>query len=264
MHRHRLTRACIDDLCHLLRTLKIDNVPKSFAAIKRMLMPNNIAAKGKEYTVCTECNKLSNKEKHCINTNCSQNKQYDKKPIDLLVLSITSQLRSIIMNSKFSFITQQRKSDILIDITDGDRYKQIQEQETGRFLTLTLNVDGVQIAKSSNKSLWMFTLVLNELPRTERFKQQNLMVAAVASCDRKPSHLQMQIILKTLIYQLKHLENGILIEFDKHYKEIYRIYLISSCCDKPAQCLVQNVGEPIGAFGCGRCTIHGKIFSITA
>ncbi len=96
----------------------------------------------------------------------------------------------------------------------GDRYKQIQEQEDKRFLNFTLNVDGIQVAKSSNKSVWMFTLVLNELPRAERFKQQNLIVAAIAYCDHKPSRLQMQVILQTLVYQLKHLENGLIIEAD--------------------------------------------------
>jgi hypothetical protein len=264
MHRHRLTRACIDDLCQLLRTLNIENVPKSFAAIKRMLIPDNVATKGKQYTICNECDKLSNEEKHCLNINCSQNKQYVIKPIDLLVLPITSQLRTIIISSNFSFIKHKRESNVLVDITDGDRYKQIQEQEHGRFLTFTLNVDGIQVAKSSNKSLWMFTLVLNELPRIERFKQQNLILAAVASCDHKPSRLQMQVMLQTLVYQLKHLENGLLVEFDDHHEEVFRIFLISCCCDKPAQSLVQNTNEPTGPYGCGRCCLLGKKFQIAA
>lgn len=262
MHRHCLTRACIDDLCQLLRTLNIKNAPKSFASIKRMLVPDNIAAKGREYAICTECNKLSNRESRCPNSNCSQNKQYLKKPMDLLVLPISSQLRTTIISSNFSFIKHKRESNVLADITDGDRYKQIEKQEHGRFLTLTLNVDGVQVAKSSNKSLWMFTLVLNELPRTERFKQQNLILAAVASCDRKPSRLQMQVILQTLVYQLKHLEDGLSIEFDQHHEEVFRIFLISCCCDKPAQSLVQNLNEPTGPYGCGRCTLLGKVFQI--
>jgi hypothetical protein len=36
-----------------------------------------------------------------------------------------------------------------------------------------------------------------------------------------------------------------------------RVFLILSCNDKPAQALIQNVGEPHGRFGCGSCTIEG-------
>jgi hypothetical protein len=260
MHRHRLTRACVDDLCRLFIALKIDNAPTSFAAIKRLLVPNDVETTGKEYTVCSDCNKLSDNQKHCLNTHCPQNKQYHKKPIDLLVLPIASQLRSIIINSKFSFIKRKSNSGVLIDITDGDQYKQIRQKETGRFLTLTLNVDGVQITKSSNKSLWMFTLVINELSRTERFKQHNLIVAAIASTQHKPSRSQIQVMLQTLVHQLKRFENGLLIEFDSEHEEMIRIYLISACCDKPAQALVQNLGEPIGAYGCARCIVKGNKF----
>jgi hypothetical protein len=262
MHRHHLTRACIDDICQLLITLKIDNAPKSFAVIKRLLVSGDNEPTGKEYTICTDCNKLSNKQTNCLNSNCPQNKRYHKKPIDLLILPLISQLRSIIINSNFSFVKKTSTPGILADITDGDQYKQIRENETGRFFTLTLNVDGVQISTSSNKSLWIFTLVINELPRTQRFKQQNLIIAAIASCSHKPSRLQMQIMLQAFLHHLKRLENGILIKFDPEHEEIVRIYLISSCCDKPAQALVQNLVEPIGAFGCGRCTIKGKLFKI--
>jgi len=258
MHRHHLTRACMDDLCELLIALKVDNVPKSFASIKRLLASDDVETIGKEYIVCTDCNKVSGKQTHCLNTNCPQNEHFYKKPIDLLVLPLASQLRSIIIHSNFSFIKQKTKPDVLVDITNGDRYKQIQEKELGRFLTLTLNVDGVQISKSSNMSLWIFTLVINELPRSQRFKQKNLIVAAIASTRYKPSRSQMQIMLQTLVHQLKRLENGILINFGPQHEEVVRIYLISSCCDKPAQALVQNLAEPTGAYGCGRCTIKGK------
>jgi hypothetical protein len=74
----------------------------------------------------------------------------------------------------------------------------------------------------------------------------------------------MQVILHTLVYQLKHLENGLIIEFDQHHEEVFPVFLISCCCDKPAQCVVQNTNEPIGAYGCGRCILLGKIFKIAA
>ncbi|CAF1259199.1 unnamed protein product [Rotaria sordida] len=158
----------------------------------------------------------------------------------LLILPLADQLRPVIINSNFSFIKQKSQSDVLMDITDGDRYKQIQKKETDRFLTLTLYVDGVQIAKLSSKSLWMFTLALNKLPCAQQFKQHNLVVAATAFTGHRPSRSQMQVILQIIVRQLKRLENGLLIEFGSQHEEIIPIYLISASCDKSAQALVQN------------------------
>ncbi|CAF3652720.1 unnamed protein product [Rotaria sordida] len=234
------TSVHLDNLCQLRIALKIDNVLTSFVTINSLLGSDDIETTEKEYTICTECNKRSDKQTHCLTIKCPHNKCYEKNPTDLLILPLADQLRSVIINSNFSFIKQKSQSDVLMDITDGDRYKQIQKKETGRFLTLTLHVDGVQIAKSSSKSLWMFTLALNKLPCAQQFKQHNLVVAATAFTGHRPSRSQMQVILQIIVRQLKRLENGLLIEFGSQHEEIIPIYLISASCDKSAQALVQN------------------------
>lgn len=258
MHRHNLTRACVDDICQLFTTLGVKNSPKSFANIQRLLKNNEVDTKAKEYTICNQCNTLSTKATQCQNDSCSQHLSYKQKPIDLLVFPLASQLRTILLNSKTNFTQLNADEDKLADITDGDRYRQIKQDQAGRFFTLTLNVDGVQVSKSSNKSVWIFTFSVNELFRSDRYKIKNLLVGAVASGRGKPSRQQMQIMLQTLVHQLKHLENGMIVRLGSQNEEFVRFFLISACCDKPAQALVQNIAEPIGASGCGRCTIKGK------
>lgn len=258
MHRHRLTRSCIDDLCNLLNVLKVPNVPKSFMVIKRLLLPNVEDSKGKEYFICPECNKISTESTHCLNKNCSQHDKYHKVPINYLSLSVSSQLRSILQNANYAFLKQNRTSDVLTDITDGYQYKQIDQNEGGRFFTLCMNVDGVQVSESSNQSLWIITLVVNELPRSKRFKQENVIVAGIASVRSKPKRAQMQLMLRVLVHQLKPLENGITIRFSDSDEAVVPVYLICACLDKPAQSLVQNTAEPTGGHGCGRCTIKGE------
>jgi hypothetical protein len=55
------------------------------------------------------------------------------------------------------------------------------------------------------------------------------------------------------MFQLRSMDNGDL-------KETFiKVFLLSSCCDKPAQCIVQCLPEPIGHYGCGRCEIRGTI-----
>lgn len=258
MHRHHLTRSCFDDLCQLLMTLKVPNVPKSFASTKRLLESEDAVLKSKQYFICTECDRITNASSGCKNLSCSQHQYFRKKPISYIVLSISDQLRSIIKNCNYSFTKKDKNSDIIRDIVDGNHYYEIEQREKNQFFTLTMNVDGVQISASSNKSLWIFTFVINEIVRSQRFKLQNLIVGAVSDVNSKPKRAQLQTMLQVLVHQLKKLEQGILVEFSPEVETLVRVFLIASCCDKPAQALVQNAAEPTGVYGCGRCTIKGK------
>lgn len=42
-----------------------------------------------------------------------------------------------------------------------------------------------------------------------------------------------------------------------------KVFAIGATCDKPAQAIVQNIPEPIGKFGCGRCEIPGNLIRST-
>ena len=62
--------------------------------------------------------------------------------------------------------------------------------------------------------------------------------------------------------ELKRLEAGRMFHLrptdDGNMKEVFiKVFLVSSCCDKPAQCLLQCLPEPTAKFGCGRCEIKG-------
>jgi len=39
----------------------------------------------------------------------------------------------------------------------------------------------------------------------------------------------------------------------------FEVFLLAGCLDKPAQALVQNIGEGTGAYGCGKCLIAGMM-----
>ena len=63
-----------------------------------------------------------------------------------------------------------------------------------------------------------------------------------------------------IVDELKQLENGRIFQLrssnDENMKEAFvKVFLVCACCDKPAQCLVQCLLEPIARFGCGRCEI---------
>jgi hypothetical protein len=128
-----------------------------------------------------------------------------------------------------------------------------------------MNVDGIQITKGSNQSLWIFTFVINEIKRSERFKLKNVAVGGIVSTESKPSRHQMQALLSPIVGELLTLEQGESFEVKclNTYSSIFlKTFLIASCCDKPAQSLAQGISEPTGAFGCGRCELIGELFDV--
>jgi thioredoxin reductase len=69
--------------------------------------------------------------------------------------------------------------------------------------------------------------------------------------------------LSSIVEELRELEQGyVFVDYRKlpnDQNTVIKVFLIGACCDKPAQALVQNIAEPIAAFGCGRCEIEGEI-----
>jgi hypothetical protein len=155
--------------------------------------------------------------------------------------------------------------DMIDDIYDGKAYQNIIKKQKGKeFLTFIMNADGIQVAKSSNSSLWIFTLIINEIKRNERYKLKNIIVGGIVSTLSKPNRRQMQALFSPIVDELIVLEQGQAFEVknlnDNSYTYTHlKCFLIASCCDKPAQSLVQGISEPTGAFGCGRCELEGKI-----
>ncbi|CAF1404688.1 unnamed protein product, partial [Rotaria sordida] len=89
--------------------------------------------------------------------------------------------------------------------------------------------------------------------------------AGVSSSKTKPSRDQMYTILTPIVKELKELENGRYFDLKVSNGDLepLRVFLLAACLDKPAQAITQNLNEPIGAYGCGRCelaeTLTGSI-----
>ena len=67
----------------------------------------------------------------------------------------------------------------------------------------------------------------------------------------------MQSMLEPIVQDLQRYESGLSFHTRSKGTKSARIFLILSCNDKPAQELVQNLGEAHGRFGCGTCIIEG-------
>jgi hypothetical protein len=264
--RHKLSNICINQICYLLRLLKVCNVPKSYSRITRIFHNETLSNnKSTMINVCNECSQTCTNDTHCDNIECGQHESFKCFPLQFLCMPILPQIRDILSRTKILNFKRQDQPmypiDTMKDISDGEAYNRILlEQSQTRFISLLMNVDGIQIAKSSSTSLWIISLVINELKRNERFKMKNVIVAGVSSSKTKPSRDQMYTILSPIVQELKQLEYGRFFDLtsSNNNLEPLRIFLIGACLDKPAQAIVQNLAEPIGLFGCGRCELAGE------
>jgi hypothetical protein len=189
--RHRLTHQCVDHLCLLLRNFNLPNSPKNSDQLKRILLSDPaIHITSTTVIVCPDCCSISNTLIRCTKSDCSQYRSFNRAPFEQTNFSLLSQLRAVISSNTINFPTVKKSSDednVIRDISDGKCYQAMLEKETMPFISLTMNVDGVEVAKSSKASLWIVTFAVNEIERKSRFKMKNLVVGVVLSGGSKPS-----------------------------------------------------------------------------
>ena len=263
--RHRLSNKCIDDILALIRLLGI-NIPSSYKALCTLLRKrSNTHLNPSTHTICPHCEKLSSELHRC--TTCDAN--YSPiLPLNIPLFytyDISRQLEAVLATSQELLLqnkgTFRRKT--MRDITDGNMYQSLIENEPGPFITLTMNIDGIQPNKGSDQNLWPVLLVVNEIIGKKRFSLQNLIIAGMWPGPSKPSRSQMSLFLQNSVAELQKLEQGQLFKLysaeHNHYYQFIKVFLIGACCDKPAQCLIQCLPEPAAFFGCGHCEIEGKI-----
>lgn len=254
--RHRLSARCIDDILMLLRTLKVKNVPSSWFEVKKGLTETN--KNWIEMFICPKCQKNPNTKTICSQCDCGFDS--DSKPKSFLSFSIREQLNRIINNNQDLFLTIRHLRSGLTDISDGTVHQTIQRTVTGNFLSLTMNVDGIQPNRNSQQILWPILLVVNELPIKRRFAIENVILGGVWLNSTKPTREEMSLFLRSVVDELLIIERGHKFYFDNRITSPTdaRIILIACCCDKPAQALLQFLPEPIAAYGCGFCEVKGN------
>ena len=259
--KHHLSNTCVEDILSLLRLFS-GNIPSSYKALCTVLRKRSFThLTPTTNTICPHCEKVSSHLRKC--TACGVNYSPIRAATVPLFYTydIGSQIGAILATSHISFGSSVSSGAYMSDITDGNVYKSLLAKESSRFLTLSMNVDGIQPNKGSDQSLWPILLVINEINRKKRFSLENLIIAGMWPGPSKPSRPEMSSFFQNIVKDLKLLEQGRrfdLYKADEDDDQFIKIFLIASCCDKPAQCLVQCLSEPTAFFGCGFCEIQGE------
>ena len=117
-------------------------------------------------------------------------------------------------------------------------------------ISLTMNTDGVPVYNSSSVSLWPIFFVINDLPPSERFIPQNLIIWGLWQGCGKPCF---KTYLQPLVNELNdlHLEG-----FDINNQNFKATM---TCCtmDLQAKAQVMEMVQHNGQYGCISCETPG-------
>ena len=261
-HRYRLSISCIDYLLKLLPHIPHESVPVSWTVLKNLLRSSAAPTESKITFVCPMCLKSSSSDTRCSECDSAMNPSQSLKSFQNF--NVSDQLHRIISSNYHQMdLGQKSTGEVMTDIRDGAVHRRLQSSCPDLFVTLTINVDGIQPNQGANNSIWPILLVVNEIPMQHRFSPQNIILGGVWPGPKKPSRHEIGLILKHLVNELVRLEKGDMFFIPSHSSTTpghmvwLRVFLIGACCDKPAQALIQNIPDPIAAFSCGRCELEG-------
>ncbi|XP_077866482.1 uncharacterized protein LOC144354692 [Saccoglossus kowalevskii] len=131
---------------------------------------------------------------------------------------------------------RQPEENILNDIFDGKVWKDFQNEGffKSKFnLSLTLNVDWFQPYDHTPYSVGALYMVINNLPREERFKEENVLLIGLLPGPKEPKK-EMNSYLDPLANELQQLLIGVKIDDGSSMGNIYKAVLMCISSDIPA------------------------------
>ena len=262
-----MSKAAMNDFVRILNFLNIPNMPRDFRSVMGHVKRNNpTLLSGNHSFICPSCFRKSSNSMQCLSSGCESARSYVRAPTSVIIFPPVFQLISIL--ERENLVSSTYVSGECSDILNSKRHHEIMMKEKQRdssrnIITLTLNNDGV-LVKRVSRSLWITCACINELPRTKRFQENNMIICSISTGSEKPKRKEYSVILQDIVNDLKILEEEgfdvILPSNDPISESIYThfyAFTISAVCDKPAQSLMMNIKDSTGFFSCGWCCIPG-------
>ncbi|KAE8738826.1 hypothetical protein FOCC_FOCC015685 [Frankliniella occidentalis] len=204
---------------------------------------------------CGKCFTVCDKKKGCPCGN-------KKAMCSLVQLSLIEQLQTLFKRKGFYEslipIDKRRKESGIHDIFDGEMYKLLLEKgyiKNPQDLSFLWYTDGAALFESSSISVWTVYLTINELPYSERFKKENLLVPALWIGPVKPNG---NILLNAAVPDLKRLRDGVNFDIAGVGNKEVKACVLCGTADTPARALMLNMVAHNGEFACQRCEQKGE------
>lgn len=229
-------------------------LPRTKYKIKNFFQP---AFKSIIFVKCSTCANFSPNNSEC--TICStivrsSNSQY------FVYIPIEQQLKQTIemhLNEIISYYSKvKNEPNGISDLHNTENFKRIQKKYGDLIvLPLIVNTDGVQVFKSTTKSLWLIQIGQGFLPPKMRYMPENILLAAAHFDYKKPD---MKSFFYPFLKELRNINNNGGIAIKKNNFE-YRFMplIMNACCDLPAKADLQCFAGHSGHFACGYCLHPG-------
>ena len=115
--------------------------------------------------------------------------------------------------------------------------------------------DGAALFKSSKISVWPLILVINELPYSERFKKENILVPA-RWCGPVQPHGN--LLINASYPELSQLHKGVEFDIHLHGKQVVKCTVLCGTGDSPARAKMLNRVAHNGLGACQACEQPGE------
>lgn len=154
--------------------------------------------------------------------------------------------------------------DNIEDIFDGAIFKDVEGDVAGDAIEIAFmwTGDGVSPYVSSTYSLWPFSFSIINLPPDERFKLENIVIAALWGSKEKPDP---NVLLLPVYQELKRLEKDgfYFIHPVTGCPTLCKVSVLCGTCDAMARAAFLNIKTHAGYYSCPRCLIEGSKSEIT-
>jgi hypothetical protein len=210
----------------------------------------NALLTGIEGLECTLCNVLYRKDVLLRDGNF------------FIYLPLEKQIRDLFtkcgdtLNLAYRFTRKKISSSAIEDIFDGELYKSMVGgllMSDPNALSVSFNCDGVPIFKSSNFGIWPLQGILNELPPKQR--KENIFLIGLWFGTGKPV---MTTFLKPFTEELAKLSNVGMRWVRGGVTVCSRVFACICSCDSVARCVLQNILQFNGLYGCSWCENPGE------
>lgn len=130
------------------------------------------------------------------------------------------------------------ESNAMSDVCDGNLYKSFKDADGSSYfndprnLGVMLNVDWFDPFKRIEYSLGVIYLVLINLPRSHRFKWENVIILGIIPGPKEPS-ITINSFLRPHVDELLELWHGALLNENGH-QVMYKVVLLATSSDVPA------------------------------
>ncbi|KAL1925866.1 hypothetical protein VTP01DRAFT_7277 [Rhizomucor pusillus] len=153
-------------------------------------------------------------------------------------------------------------SDVLYDVYVGRMWHELMDQNNEGFvhddnsLLLSLNVDWFQQFSTGRiHSVGAIYLTINNLPRSERYKPENVILVGIMPGPKEPSRQQINHYLRPLVDELEKLYTGVTTTVNGRSNTRIRVALLMVACDISAARKISaftGIGSICACYKCKR------------